>query len=50
MLMLMGDAVTMTFGASVSDNTLHLASDGEKYLHIMCGLRKGCHILKLKKS
>lgn len=50
MLMLMGDAVTVTLGVSISDHTLHLAGDGEKYLHIMCGLRQGCHILKLKIS
>lgn len=51
MLMLMGDtvAVTLRVSTSISDNILHLTNDGENYLHNLCGLRKGCHILKFKK-
>lgn len=46
----MGDSVAVTRGASISDNILDLGNDSEKYLHTPCGLRKGCHILKLKKK
>lgn len=45
----MGDSVAVTRGESISDNILDLGNDGEKYLHTPCELRKGCHILKLKK-